>query len=78
MILFDKLGLAERSKYNPLKVFKENWNLMEINGASFVGKSNWTLDAAKTNKALNLSFPDLYIDLEDLKSNFQSNVESID
>ena len=46
MILFDELGLAERSKYNPLKALNIN---LEIDGSakerkekgiSFVGISN--------------------------------------
>ena len=83
MILFDELGLAERSKYNPLKALHSN---LEIDGSakegkekgiSFVGISNWTLDAAKINRALNLSVPDLDSNLDDLKKTSISISESI-
>ena len=79
MILFDELGLAERSKYNPLKALHSN---LEIDGnkkgISFVGISNWTLDAAKVNRALVLSVPDLDVNLDDLKSTSKSIAKSID
>jgi energy-coupling factor transporter ATP-binding protein EcfA2 len=83
MILFDELGLAERSKYNPLKALHSN---LEIDGSvkegkekgiSFIGISNWTLDAAKVNRALNLSVPDLDSDLDDLKKTSKSIAKSI-
>ena len=83
MILFDELGLAERSKYNPLKALHSN---LEIDGSakegrekgiSFVGISNWILDASKINRALNLSVPDLDSNLDDLKNTSVSICESI-
>ena len=83
MILFDELGLAERSKYKPLKALHSN---LEIDGSakegkekgiSFIGISNWTLDAAKVNRALNLSVPDLDSDLDDLKLTSESIAGSI-
>jgi len=83
MILFDELGLAERSKHNPLKALHCN---LEIDGndkkgketgISFIGISNWTLDAAKINRALNLSVPDLDSNLDDLKLTSISISESI-
>ena len=83
MILFDELGLAERSKYNPLKALHSN---LEIDGSakegrekgiSFVGISNWVLDASKINRALNLSVPDLDSDFDDLKNTSVSICESI-
>jgi hypothetical protein len=76
MLLFDELGLAERSKYNPLKVLhkklddyfsehkkSEDSNLYKV---AFIGITNWNLDAAKLNRALSLSVPDLDNDQEDL------------
>lgn len=80
MLLFDELGLAEKSKYNPLKVLhskldeyfnehiqnKDNLNVENIQRVCFVGITNWTLDAAKLNRALSLSVPDLDEDLGDL------------
>ena len=76
MLLFDELGLAERSKYNPLKVlhkklddyFSEHKNSEDSNlyKVAFIGITNWNLDAAKLNRALSLSVPDLDNDQEDL------------
>jgi len=78
MILFDELGLAEISKYNPLKVLHSHLELDgNQKGISFVGISNWTLDAAKINRALNLSVPDLEGKVDDLVLTSKSIVESI-
>ena len=78
MILFDELGLAERSKYNPLKALHSHLELDgNDKGISFVGISNWTFDAAKINRALNLSVPDLDSSLDDLKKTSISIAESI-
>ena len=78
MILFDELGLAEKSKYNPLKVLHSHLE-MDGNkkGISFVGISNWTLDAAKINRTLNSSVPDLDSDIDGLKDTSISIVTSI-
>ena len=77
MLLFDELGLAERSKYNPLKVLHKKlddyFNEHTINNDDnsrkvvFVGITNWNLDAAKLNRALSLSVPDLDEDMNDLR-----------
>ena len=60
MILFDELGLAERDKTSPIKVLHSK---LEYKGKadriSFVGISNYTLDAVKINRTLKLSVPDL-------------------
>jgi len=78
MILFDELGLAERSKYNPLKALHSNLELDgNRKGISFVGISNWVLDAAKINRALFLSVPDLDDNLDDLKYTSNSIAQSI-
>ena len=78
MILFDELGLAERSPSNPLKVLHEK---LEYNGKkegiSFVGISNYSLDAAKINRALVLSVPDLDENLDTLKNTAKDIVASI-
>ena len=57
MILFDELGLAERSKYNPLKVLHSKLEYDGSNeGISFIGISNWTLNnVSKINRVLSLS-----------------------
>ncbi len=78
MILFDELGLAERSPYNPLKALHSHLELDgNTKGISFIGISNWTLDAAKINRALNLSVPDLDSNLDDLKITSETIAESI-
>ena len=88
MLLFDELGLAERSKYNPLKVlhaklddyFTEhkniNSNANDDQIVDFVGITNWNLDAAKLNRALSLSVPDLDEDLEDAQETASSIANS--
>ena len=89
MILFDKLGLADKSKHNPLKVLHskldENSNYDSKNKiieqkqvVSFVGISNYVVDAAKTNRAFSLSIPDLEQSLDDLIESSKSIVESIE
>ena len=53
MILFDELGLAEKSKKNPLKVLYSKLKYSgKKDGTSFIGISNYSLDASKLNKAL--------------------------
>ena len=60
MPLFDELDLAEQSKSNPLKVLHSKLEYAgKADNVSFVGISNYTLDAAKINRALVLSVPDL-------------------
>lgn len=66
VVLLDEIGLAEVSKYNPLKVLH---SLLEPGDGAFpdvavVGISNWALDAAKMNRAIHLSRPEP--DVEDL------------
>lgn len=62
LVIIDEIGLAEISPFNPLKVLH---SLLETNDkikqprVSFVGISNWSLDASKMNRALNLSRTDL-------------------
>ncbi|XP_066278598.1 uncharacterized protein [Branchiostoma lanceolatum] len=68
VVLLDEIGLAEESRFNPLKVLH---SLLEPADDEFpdvavVGISNWALDAAKMNRAVHLSRPepdtkDLYL-----------------
>ena len=78
MLLFDELGLAERSKSNPLKVLHSkldeyfNEHIQNNNNENnlkvcFIGITNWSLDAAKLNRAISLSVPDLDEVIEDLE-----------
>ena len=57
----DEVGLAEVSKYNPLKVLHgliEPQFPKEQLDIGVVGISNWALDAAKMNRAIHLSRPE--------------------
>ena len=63
MLLFDELGLAEKSKYNPLKDLHIKLFNDDI---CFVGITNWSLDTSKLNRAFLLSIPESDEDLLDL------------
>ena len=56
--LFDELGLVEKSPKNPLKVLHHKLEYDgKTEGLIFVGISNYTLDAAKVNRAFYLAMP---------------------
>lgn len=78
MALFGELGLAERSKENPLKVlhYKLEYAGKDKN-VGFIGISNYSLDAAKVNRALVLTVPDLDRQLDELKETSSNIVKSI-
>ena len=78
MIFFDEMGLAEHSPNNPLKVIHSQ---LEIDSerdknpkAAFIGISNWVLDAAKMNRGLHISIPEL--DEEDIINTSKRIAES--
>ena len=78
MILFDELGLAEKSPKNQLKVFHHRLEYDgKTEGIYFVGISNYSLDAAKANRALYLSVPNLEDDTNILNNIAQGIVENI-
>ena len=78
MILFDELGLAEKSESNPLKVLHSKLEYTgKEEGVSFIGISNYSLDAAKVNRALNLSLPNLEDRIDQLIDTSKSIVKSI-
>eukprot|EP00026_Physarum_polycephalum_P000019 Phypoly_transcript_00019.p1 GENE.Phypoly_transcript_00019~~Phypoly_transcript_00019.p1 ORF type:complete len:3090 (+),score=490.35 Phypoly_transcript_00019:142-9411(+) len=61
VVLLDEVGLAEISKYNPLKVLHgllEPAYPKESLDVAVVGISNWALDSAKMNRAIHLSRPE--------------------
>ena len=69
MILFDELGLAEKSPSNPLKVLHSKLEYDGKNeGVCFIGISNYTLYAAKINNGLSLSVPNYEDQLDQLKA----------
>lgn len=77
VVILDEIGLAEMSQFNPLKVLH---NLLEPEGqvkpdVSVVGISNWALDAAKMNRAIHLSRPEM--DEEELHETALSITESL-
>eukprot|EP01083_Nonionella_stella_P272242 923023_1 len=49
IFFLDEVGLAEQSPYRPLKVLHK---LLEHPRISFIGLSNWKLDAAKMNRCV--------------------------
>ena len=78
MILFDELGLAEKSRSNPLKVLHSKLEYSgKEKGVSFVGISNYSLDAAKVNRALILTVSDLDQHVDELIETAYNIVESI-
>uniref|UniRef100_A0A1I8JDC3 Poly [ADP-ribose] polymerase n=1 Tax=Macrostomum lignano TaxID=282301 RepID=A0A1I8JDC3_9PLAT len=64
VVLLDEIGLAEKSRHNPLKVLH---SLLEPEESEFtckarvavLGLSNWALDPAKMNRAVHISRPDM-------------------
>ena len=78
MISFDELRLAEKSPKNPLKVLHHRLEYDgKTEGAYFVGISNYSLDAAKANRALYLLVPNLEDDINMPNNTAQSIVENI-
>ena len=76
LVFFDEMGLAERSSNNPLKVIHFLLEKDEKDSVPFLGISNWRLDAAKINRALNLSITDY--DIQDLVETAISIAEALD
>ncbi|ETO05189.1 hypothetical protein RFI_32210 [Reticulomyxa filosa] len=56
ILLLDEIGLAEHSKHSPLKILHQ---LLEDPKISFVGISNWPLDAAKMNRVVMHQIPSM-------------------
>jgi len=52
VVIFDEIGLAEKSIHNPLKVLH---SLLEPPKVATVGISNWSLDASKMNRVITLN-----------------------
>eukprot|EP00741_Cyanophora_paradoxa_P020194 tig00000219_g19493.t1 len=76
VVLLDEVGLAEISRFNPLKVLHA---LLEpgypkvFPDVAVVGISNWQLDPAKMNRAIHLSRPEP--DVDDLYNTAKAIVE---
>ncbi|ETO03185.1 hypothetical protein RFI_34225 [Reticulomyxa filosa] len=56
VLLLDEIGLAEHSKHSPLKILHQ---LLEDPKISFVGISNWPLDAAKMSRVIMHQIPSM-------------------
>ncbi|VDI17462.1 Hypothetical predicted protein, partial [Mytilus galloprovincialis] len=77
VVILDEIGLAEVSRFNPLKVLH---GLLEPGSrqtpnVAVVGISNWALDAAKMNRAVHLSRPDMNV--EELKYTGNSIIKAM-
>ena len=74
VVVFDEIGLAELSPYNPLKVLHSE---LEVDACqhAFVGLSNWRLDASKMNRALYVACEDP--DISDLQNTATTIVSSM-
>ena len=70
------MGLAERSINNPLKIIHYLLEKDTEESVPFLGISNWKLDAAKINRALNLSITDY--EKEDLEETANAIAEALD
>lgn len=78
MILFDELGLADKSKNNQIKALHSKLEYRVKKGISFVGISNWTFDDVKINRDLVLTVPDLDESIDDLSKTAEIIAKSID
>ena len=76
LVFFDEMGLAEISINNPLKIIHYLLEKDSEESVPFLGISNWKLDAAKINRAVNLSITDY--DLNDLEETAIAIAEAID
>jgi len=78
LLIFDEIGLSEFAKDNPVKALHKNLEYDKVrDGLSFIGFSNWKLDASKLNRVLCLSVPDLDSQIDDLKDTAKCIAESI-
>lgn len=71
VVVFDEIGLAELSPYNPLKVLHPLLEKKDMK-VGFIGLSNWTLDLSKMNRLIFISRPDM--ELQDLLEIFESSL----
>ena len=66
LLVFDELGLSEKSPTSCLKVLHSkleiSLNPKEENKISFIGISNWRLDAAKMNRAIFVAIQEITIE----------------
>ena len=78
LVIFDELGLAEKSKSYPLKILHSRLEYANNGeGVSFIGISNFSLDVSKENRCLNLLVPNLEDRVDQLINISKSIVQSI-
>ena len=78
LILFNEMGLSEKSKSSPLKVLNSKLDYAgNEEGVSFIGISDYSLDADKENRTIILSVHNLEEKIDQLKNTCNSIVESI-
>ena len=63
LIFMDEMGIADESENNPLKVMhseldENSWIKEEKEKIAFIGISNWSLDASKMNRTINIVVED--------------------
>lgn len=71
VVVFDEIGLAELSPFNPLKILHPLLERTDVE-IGFLGLSNWTLDLSKMNRLIYLARPDMTKD--DLNEIFKISV----
>jgi hypothetical protein len=72
VVVFDEIGLAELSPYNPLKILHPLLERVDVE-VGFLGLSNWTLDLSKMNRLIYVARPDMTKD--DLNEIFRISIE---
>ena len=78
MILFDELGLSEKSESNPLKILKYKLEYTgKEEGVSFIGISNYTLNETLEDKGIFIQIPNLEERIDQLIDTSYKIVESI-
>ena len=78
MILFDELGLAEKSETNPLKILHSKLEFAgKDENISFIGISRYSLDAAKLNRFIILSVQNSDEKVDQLLINSKAIIENI-
>ena len=78
MILFNELGLAKKSETFPLNILNSKLDYISNNAdISFIGISNYTLDATNINRTLILSVPNFEDMIDELILTSETIIRSI-
>jgi hypothetical protein len=77
-IFFDEIGLCEVSDKKPLKILNFKFEYENKKKyLSFIGASNWNLDASKMNRGFTLLVPELHENKEDVDETCKKIVKNI-